>query len=138
MGLLSHQPVYYSDSEEEDAPHFNRVYNYTKLENIRGKDGRSLVDNRVSDKENNKITSLSKELADLDVLDLDVLEYVGVVEKMEQVLWGRMLADDAKIINNSLGELLRLSARRRIHYCTMNVYLRLNYTKGSDAQVEVI
>jgi hypothetical protein len=54
-----------------------------------------------------------------------------------QVIMLLNLTDNALSFSKSLGQLshLRLSARRRIHHCSLYVYLRLNYT--SDAQVEV-
>jgi hypothetical protein len=99
------QPVCYSDSEDDEAPHWDRVYNYTKLENLRAKDG-SLINNIISEESNRKTASLAKELT-IEINLEDANERAEKVAIFDKIIWGKMLADEAKSISDTIDGSLR-------------------------------
>ena len=79
----------YSDSEEEDAPHFDMVYNHTKMFGS----GSNIVNNVVGPDKVERYRKISVRLAGSG--NRNAVE-------MRKILWGVDLADDARMIHNAI------------------------------------
>ena len=79
----------YSDSEEEDAPHFDMVYNHTKMFGS----GSNIVNNVVGIDKIERYRKMSERIAGSGN---------GTVVKVSKVLWGLDLADDARTIHKAI------------------------------------
>ena len=79
----------YSDSEEEDAPHFDMVYNHTKMFGS----GSNIVNNVVGIDEVQRYRKMSERIAGSGN---------GTAVEVSKILWGSDLAYDAKAIHNAV------------------------------------
>ena len=79
----------YSDSEEEDGPHFDMVYNHTKMFGS----GSNIVNNVVGIDKVERYRKMSERIAGSGN---------GTAVEVSKVLWGSDLADDARTIHNAI------------------------------------